>query len=408
MSESGEREIAALIAAQPARRSLLQPFYRDPLLFRRDIERIFMRHWLCVGHVSSLKAVGDFKTVEIADESAIVIRGKDGELRAFVNVCRHRGSRICAKESGRSASLVCPYHGWTYGLDGKLEAARHMPGDFDLASYELKRLHLRVIEGLILMSFAEVPLSLDNAETTLRTCFGPFDWARARVAHRERYAIAANWKLAVENYLECYHCAPAHPEYSRLHALEQPPARIERMNQKLRNRAAVLGTDAPTRNHWASSDSGGEAVFGFRYPLYEGVETGSENGRCVAPLMGNLRGCDGGATSVHFGPASFFLAYVDHGVIYRFLPRAVDRTEMEVIWLVREDARSGADFDPAKLTWLWRVTSEADQRIIEQNQLGVASRYYAPGPYAPMEANTSRYVAWYLHEISSPTQNEAR
>ncbi|HUK09563.1 MAG TPA: aromatic ring-hydroxylating dioxygenase subunit alpha [Stellaceae bacterium] len=408
MSESGEREIAALIEAQPPRSSLLQPFYRDPVLFRRDIERIFLRHWLCVGHVSGFRAAGDFKTVEIAGESAIILRGEDGDLRAFVNVCRHRGSRICAEESGRTASLICPYHGWTYGLDGKLEAARHMPGDFDLASHGLRRLHLRVIEGLILMSLAEAPLSLDNAEATLQTCLGPFDWARARVAHRERYPIAANWKLAVENYLECYHCAPAHPEYSRLHALEQPPARIERMNQQLRMRAAALGTDAPTRNHWKSSDSGEEAVFGFRYPLYEGVETGSEDGRRVAPLMGNLRGHDGGATSVHFGPASFFLAYADHGVIYRFLPRAVDRTEIEVIWLVREDARSGADFDPAKLTWLWRVTSEADQRIIEQNQLGVASRYYAPGPYAPMEANTSRYVAWYLHEISSPTQNEAR
>jgi phenylpropionate dioxygenase-like ring-hydroxylating dioxygenase large terminal subunit len=408
MSGSGDREIAALIAAQPPAHSLLRPFYRDPLLFRRDIERIFLRHWLCVGHVSNFRTTGDFKIVEIAGESAIIVRGGDGELRAFVNVCRHRGSRICAEESGRTASLVCPYHGWTYRLDGKLEAARHMPADFDLASHRLKQLQLRVIEGLVLMSFADPPLGLDNSEATLRACLSPFDWPRARIAHRARYPIAANWKLAVENYLECYHCAPAHPEYSRLHALEQPRARIDGMNQRLRMRAAAFGTDAPTRNHWTSSDSGEEAVFGFRYPLYDGVETGSEDGRCVAPLMGKLRGCDGGATSVHFGPASFFLAYADHGVIYRFLPRTADQTEMEVVWLVHEDARSGIDFDLAKLTWLWRVTSEADQRIIEQNQLGVASRYYAPGPYAPMEANTSRYVAWYLHEINSPTQDEAR
>ena len=408
MDGNGETEIAALVAAQRPRYSLDQAFYRDPLLFRCDVDRIFLNHWLCIGHVSQFAAAGDFMTVELAEESAIVIRDGDGALHALVNVCRHRGSRICSEENGRVASLICPYHGWTYGLDGTLQSARHMPADFDRASHGLRRLNLRVIEGLVLISFAKEPLGLDNSVATLRACLAVYDWPHACVAHRERYQIAANWKLAVENYLECYHCAPAHPEYSRLHALEQPPARMEEMNGRLRKRAAALGTDAPTQNHWLSSDSREEAVFGFRYPLYDGVETGSESGKRVAPLMGSLRGCDGGATSVHFGPASFFLAYADHGVIYRFIPHTVDRTELEVIWLVRGGARAGADYDPSELTWLWRVTSEADQRIIEQNQLGVASRYYAPGPYAPMEANTSRYVTWYLREIDSPTQIKAR
>jgi len=406
--ERGGTGIAALLAAQRPGYTLEQPFYCDPALFRRDIERIFLRHWLCVGHVNDVAAPGDFMRIDLAQESAIVLRGADGALHALANVCRHRGSRICAKERGHVTSLVCPYHGWTYGLDGSLQSARHMPEAFDRSAFGLKRLQLRVVEGLLLISFTEWPLGLENTEHTLRACFGAFDWPNARVAHRERYQIAANWKLAVENYLECYHCAPAHPEYSRLHALEQPPARIEALQQRLRERAAALGTDAPTQNHWQPSDAGEEAIFGFRYPLYEGIETGSADGKRVAPLMGNLRGSDGGATSVHFGPASFFLAYADHGVIYRFIPHAVDRTEMEVIWLVRASAKAGVDYDPEKLTWLWRVTSEADQRIIEQNQLGVASRYYAPGPYAPMEANTSRYVAWYLRELQSSTQDGAR
>lgn len=408
VSEPGESELAALIARQRPGFSLEQPFYQDPQIFGRDIERIFLRHWLCIGHVSDFAATGDFVTVELAQESVIVARGEDGALHALINVCRHRGSRICTEERGRKASFTCPYHGWTYGLDGRLQSARHMPERFDRASHGLRRAHVRVIEGLVLISFAETPLGLDHAAATLRACFGPFGWPHARVAHRERYRIAANWKLAVENYLECYHCAPAHPEYSRLHALEQPTARIEAMQQRLTQRAMMLGTDAPTHDHWQSSSDGEEAIFGFRYPLYDGVETGSADGKCAAPLMGHLRGSDGGATSVHFGPASFFLAYADHGMIYRFIPRAVDLTEMEVIWLVREGAKPGADYDPEKLTWLWRVTSEADQRIIERNQLGVASRYYAPGPYAPMEANTSRYVAWYLRELHSATPTGAR
>jgi phenylpropionate dioxygenase-like ring-hydroxylating dioxygenase large terminal subunit len=110
-----------------------------------------------------------------------------------------------------------------------------------------------------------------------------------------------------------------------------------------------------------------------------------------------------GATSVHLGPASFLLAYPDHGVIYRFIAKTPTSCEMEVIWLVRGDAREGVDYDVDKLTWLWKVTSEADKRIIEDNQRGVDSRYYEPGPYAPMEENTRRYVAWYLGELSSPS-----
>ena len=134
----------------------------------------------------------------------------------------------------------------------------------------------------------------------------------------------------------------------------------------------------------------------FRYALYDGVKTGSEDGSPLAPLMGEFTDYDGGVTSTHFGPASFFVAYADHGVIYRFMPLTVSTSAMEVIWLVRGDAREGVDYDRDKLTWLWRVTSEADKRITEDNQAGVNSRYYTPGPYAPMESNAKRYIAWYL------------
>ena len=396
---AAEAGIAALIAAQPAGKSLEQGFYSDPAIFRRDVDRVLLRHWLCAGHAGSLPKAGDFQLVEYASESAIIVRGEDGELRALVNVCRHRGSRVCQEASGSARFFVCPYHGWTYGLDGALRAARHMPEGFDLAAHGLKQIHLRVIEGLILISFAETPLGLARAEKAVTMNYRPYGWASAKVAHRETYKITANWKLAVENYLECYHCAPAHPEYSKLHAIEQPPARIEKLNAKLREKTAALGLDIPMHDHWTGSAEGEEAVWSFRYPLYEGARSASEDGGPVAPLMG-VRDYDGAATSTHFGPASFFLAYADHGVIYRFIPKTADRCEMEVIWLVRGDAKEGVDYDLAKLAWLWRVTSEADKRIIEQNQLGVNSRYYEPGPYAPMEQNALRYVNWYLREIA--------
>ena len=398
----GDRDakIDDLLARQPADCSLAQAFYGDADIFARDVERVLTRHWLCAGHASQAARPGDYFLVDMAAESVIVIRGEDGVLRGFANVCRHRGSRICSAPAGHVSFLVCPYHAWTYGLDGGLRAARHMARDFDVAAHGLKPVHLRVIEGLVFLSLAVTPLGLERVEATLRDCCAPYGWEGARIAHRALYPIAANWKLAVENYLECYHCAPSHPEYSRLHALEQPPARIATLNARMAERSAALGIDIGAHDHWAAGDSGEEAVFGFRYALYDGVATGSEDGCPVAPLMGRFTDYDGGATSVHLGPASFFLAYPDHGVIYRFVPRTPASSEMEVIWLVRGEARAGVDYDTGKLTWLWAVTSEADKRIIEQNQLGVNSRYYEPGPYAPMEYNTRRYVAWYLREIA--------
>jgi phenylpropionate dioxygenase-like ring-hydroxylating dioxygenase large terminal subunit len=396
-------EIENLLARQPQSCSLAQPFYGDPDIFRRDVDRLLGRHWLCAGHASQAAQPGDYFLFELANESVIVVRGEDRVLRGFANVCRHRGSRICSAQSGHAKFLICPYHAWTYGLDGTLRAARHMAADFDAASYGLKPVHLRVIEGLVFVSLAAAPLALGHVEETLRDCFGPYGWADARVAHRARYQIAANWKLAVENYLECYHCSPSHPEYSRLHALEQPAARIAALNAGMAERSAALGIAIGEHDHWEPSAGGEEAVFGFRYALYDGVATGSEDGSAMAPLMGRFSDYDGGATSVHLGPASFLLAYPDHGVIYRFIAKTPTSCEMEVIWLVRGDAREGVDYDVDRLTWLWKVTSEADKRIIEDNQRGVDSRYYEPGPYAPMEYNTRRYVAWYLGELSSPS-----
>ena len=205
----------------------------------------------------------------------------------------------------------------------------------------------------------------------------------------------------MENYVECYHCSPSHPEYSKLHALEQPAPRIARLNAAMNARTASLGLDIATLTQWRSDD-GGEAIDCFRYALYDGVDTGTEDGKAAAPLMGAFTAYDGGATSIHIGPASFLLAYPDHGVIYRFWPRGHEHSEMELIWLVRGDAVAGTDYDLDRLIWLWTVTTDADKRIIEHTARGVASDFYLPGPLAPMEANEARYLAWYLDEMAAP------
>jgi Rieske 2Fe-2S family protein len=400
LQDDDAARVAELVARQPSGTALLRDFYSDARIFARDLERIHLRHWLCVGHLSRIPNPGDWFLFDIAGESLIVVRGRDGEVRALVNVCRHRGSHVCYEKEGNSRAFVCPYHAWSYELDGRLRAARHMGPDFDPSRFSLKKLHLRVLEGLIFVCFADDPPRLDDVERTLGATLARHGWASAKIAHRASYTTDANWKLVTENYQECYHCKPAHPEFARFHATEEPEDQVAELRAEARVRWAAMGIETPTVGFWpGGSAPDQEGVACFHDTTYPGAVTGSEDGQPVAPLMGELKEYEGGFTYVEIGPASFFLAYSDYGVMYLFSPREVQKTDMEVIWLVREDAEEGVDYDRKKLTWMWDVTSVADKRIIDHNQKGVNSRYYRPGPYGPMESTSRELTAWYLEQI---------
>ena len=381
----GRNRVAALIAAHRPGHALARDVYLDPAIHALDIDLLLDR-WVFVGHVSEVAAPGDFITTELGAESAIVARDEAGALHAMANVCRHRGSRVCTVDRGSASAFTCPYHAWTYRLDGSLRAAREMPPGFDLTSHGLKRLPLRVIGGLIFISFGPTPPDLGEVAAALETMTVRYGWADARIAARRRYAVAANWKLAMENYHECYHCQPAHPEFSVLHALARPGAR-----------SLDGATDFEA---WDAEPDGREVGRVMASPLSRGHFSGTRDGRLAAPPMTVDPAAVGVCVFAEVGFLSAFLAYQDHGVIYRFIPRGVLETEMEVLWLVRGDARESADYDVDELTWLWDVTSVADKRIIETNQAGVRSRHYEPGPFSLMEPGTQAYVERYLGELT--------
>ena len=393
--------ISKLIEGQAKGSPLAQEFYSDPEIFQRDIDRIHLSHWLCVGHESRIPKRGDWFRFDIAEESIVVARGRDDEIRALVNVCQHRGSRVCYEESGNGRVLVCPYHAWTYDLDGRLRSTRHMGEGFDTSAHRLPQIHVRLLEGLIFVCFAEDPPGLEDAEAVLRASLGRYGWADARVAHRATYAVDANWKLATENYQECYHCTPAHPEFSRLHATEKPDDEVADLRAEAAERARAIGIEISEVNHWPYGAPGQEMVDASYDAIYSGSVTGSEDGQPVAPLMGDFTEYDGGFSYADVGPASFFLAYPDHGLMYLFIPIGPQKAEMEIVWLVAKDAQEGVDYDRDKLTWLWDVTSVADKLIIDQNQQGVNSRYYDPSAYGPMEAQTRAFTEWYLEAIAA-------
>ena len=270
-------------------------------MYETEIRRIFLRSWLYVGHQSQVPGRGDYFLFEIAGESVIVIRNAEGGINAMMNVCRHRGSRICDQPTGHESRLVCRYHGWTYGLDGGLRAAGHMPQGFDRSQLGLRRLHTRVFMGLIFVSFADEPPAFEPIERDLGEPLRPYGLDRAKVAHRQNYPITSNWKLAVENYCECYHCGPAHPEYSVAHGRAVPPEQLEAMLAAVMQRAPEVGlTQHTIRKSWlASGDLGVDRGFD-RYPLLRGHLTGSRDGKPVAPLLG----IDHGVRRRHDGPAS--------------------------------------------------------------------------------------------------------
>ena len=373
-------------------------FYKDPDVYELEVRHIVLKAWLYVGHQSQIPERGDYLLSEIAGESVIIVRDGQGAIHALMNVCRHRGSRICDTPTGHESRFTCRYHGWTYGLDGSLKAASRVPEGFDRGKHGLRRLQLRVLEGLIFVNFADDPPDFAALEAAMGPALCPYGIGRAKVAHRQNYPIASNWKLAIENYCECYHCQPAHPEYSVGHGRALPNDDCDAMLSEVMAKASSVGlTDHRIHRSWLFAETFG-LEHGFdRYPLLRGHLTGSRDGQPVAPLLGTITGYDGGATDWHLGPLTFALAYCDHVVIYRFAPRSQYLTDCEITWLVNEKAEEGRDYKLSDLIWLWDVTTIADKTIIERNQAGVDSRYYVPGPLSPpMEYFTQQFLDWYV------------
>ena len=392
-------KITALIDQHKLGYSLAQDFYCDPDIYRAEMENIFGQHWLYAGHVSEVPKLGNFMLFEFDRESIIITRSGSGDIKAFANVCRHRGSRLCHEAQGTAKLFTCPYHAWSYDLQGRLVSAREMPKDFDRAKNGLHQIHTQVIEGLIFVCLAETPPSLTPLRDSLKDVFGILEISRLTLAAHKSYGIPANWKLAVENYQECYHCAPAHTEFAKVHAMAKSSAAFRQAKADFTANHKPGGLMAEYDAYFDLAPRGAEGFQYDRNPLLEGMKTGSRDGGQLAPLLGTLSGYSGGASELMIGPLMYFLIYDDHMVGYRFLPVSPSETVCDVYWYVRGDARLGIDYDVDKLTWLWDVTTQADKDIITGNQKGVNSRFYMPGRLSEMEGFLQSFLRWYLSKL---------
>ena len=411
--------IDALIEAQRPGYSLQQAFYTHPAIFERDRERIFRNHWIMAGHASQIPKAGDYFLFELAGDSIILIRDSAGTIRAHYNVCRHRGSHVLLQPEGNARALTCRYHGWTYAPDGSLQAAPRMPETFEPACHGLKPCALRVVGGLLFVSLADEPAPpLDEVARGLEPYLRLQGTAKARVAHRETYPVEANWKLAVENYLECYHCKPSHPQYCAVEIKadkigDGSPAALARYEARYapwHARATELGAMPPEYLVELPLDERlPRAQFGaaYRAPLRESHLSATQDGKPAAPLMGEYRDYDGGETALGLGPFTYMLAYNDYAAFFQFVPRAAERSDIVITWLVNDAAREGVDYDRARLTWLWDVTTGQDKSIIEANAAGIRSSRYEPGPSSLLEYDLDGFREWYLAVIG-PERHIAR
>ncbi len=400
MQTSEQQAVENRTASAQTNNSLERPFYVSPDMYQLDLQRVWGANWIWAGHESQIPNTGDYFTFEFGIESVILVRDQSGGIQAHLNVCPHRGSRVCLEKSGNARSFTCPYHAWTYNIDGRLRGGRHMPDGFDRSEYGLRQVNLINFQGMLLICLADNPPDIQPALDRLAPLSKPFGLENLKVVHAASYPVPANWKLALENYLECYHCAPSHQAYSKSHSLKDPDSMTQELLADLEVQSRKIGLPTVVLNETgALASSTGCDVYYRRYPLFPGYLTGSKDGNALSLPLGSLSGHDGGATDLMLGPLNNFLIYSDHLVAYRFIPTGMQSTDIQTIWLTRGDAKEGADYNLEDLTWLWHVTTLDDERIIRHNQEGVNSFHYRPGPLSNMETGIRDFYHGYLKMI---------
>jgi glycine betaine monooxygenase A len=394
--------VAQVIDRQRDGFTLDAELYHAPAVFAAELAQISRRHWLFAGHGCEIPKPGDFFTWQVGADPLIVLRAEDGAVRALHNVCRHRGSLVCERAQGHAARLVCPYHAWTYGLDGRLLQAPGSSG-LDRSRFGLKRLHAEEVCGLIFVHLAERPEPIAALRAHFEPILGPQRLERAKVAKVVDYDLAVNWKTVVENNRECLHCPANHRLYvSVTYDVDNhdpsKAAEIEARVAECQERWAALGLDVARVN--TSSDATAPWFRANRTPVRAGFVTESRDGRPVAPLMADFTDPDMGTARANTNVNFWCHANSDYANTVRITPLAPERTLVRAWWLVRADAIEGRDYHLERLVEVHATTMAEDWTICRRVAAGIRSTAYQPGPLSPdREQNVLGFLSWYLRTM---------
>jgi len=355
-------------------RTLPGRYYTVPEVLTEEQDRIFGHRWICIGRDNALAAPGDYVVVEIAGESIIVLRDQSGERRAFYNVCRHRGTRLCEAERGRlSETIQCPYHAWTYALDGRLIGAPHMHEveGFDKKSYPLHTVGLAEWEGFLFVNLDPAAEPLATAFALLAGRFARYNLPALRSVRRIEYDVRANWKLILQNYNECLHCPTIHPE---------------------------LSTKLPYTS--GANDLIEGPFLGGYMEIKAPHESATISGRACALPLGALPAEDQHRAFYYaLFPTMMLSLHPDYAVFYTVWPQTSLTSRVVCEWMVHPDAPAAPGYNIQDAEEFWDKTNRQDWHICERSQLGVSSRAYVPGPYSPRESIPAAWDRTYLKAL---------
>jgi Rieske 2Fe-2S family protein len=355
-------------------RTLAGRYYTSPDVLAEEQERVFARNWICVGREQNIAAPGEYLLATVSNESIIVLRDRLGKVRAFYNVCRHRGTRLCTEEHGRfSETIQCPYHAWTYLLDGRLIGTPHMgdaPG-FEMTDYPLHAARIASWEGFLFVNLSPEAEPLELAFAPVINHFSRYHLAAARTVRRIDYDVKANWKLILQNYSECLHCPTIHPE---------------------------LSTKLPYTS--GANDLVEGPFLGGYMEIKAPNESATMSGRACAIPLGEL-GTDDRSRAYYYTlfPTMMLSLHPDYAVFYTVWPRSANESRVVCEWMVHPDAPEQPGYNIADAEEFWDRTNRQDWGICARSQLGVSSRVYAPGPYSPRESIPAAWDREYLRTM---------
>jgi glycine betaine catabolism A len=352
-------------------RTLPRAYYTSEEIFAAEKHAIFGRLWNCVGRSSRLAQPGDYIVGNVADESIIVVRGHDAIVRAFFNVCRHRGTRLCSAETGRFSDVIqCPYHAWTYAIEGDLIGAPHMQGveGFNRDDYPLHTTAVAESNGFVFVNVAKATMAFPGWFAPLATRLDRFNLETLQIVHHATYDVQANWKLVFQNYSECLHCPVIHPE---------------------------LASRIPYQS--SANDLADGPFLGGYMELASDHESVTASGRrCAPPISTTVEDDQRRAYYYSAMPNLLLGIHPDYVNYYRLTPLAVDRTRVDSEWLFNVDPTNPQAARPDEAVSFWDLVNRQDWHIVEQGQQGITSRRYEPGPYSPRESLCAAWDREYL------------
>ena len=355
-------------------KTLPRNYYTQPDILRQEFINIFQNNWICIARNSDLTDKGQYITVQLGDESAIVLKDKKDEIKAFFNVCRHRGTRICNNQEGKfSNTIQCPYHGWTYDLNGKLVGSPHMEkiNDFKKIDYSLFPIQIKEWEGFIFLNLSDNPISFNQAFKPIERRFQSWDLQDLSVIDKKTYQVNCNWKLIIQNYCECYHCPMIHPQLAEIH-----------------------------------NYLGGRNDF-FKGPFLGGYmdfssdkESITSSGKYCCPPLKNIKGNDLRRVYYYSLFPNMLLSLHPEYVMYHTVwPNGPDKCIVNCSWLfLKESAISYKDSIYEAIDF-WDKTNQQDWQICEYSQLGINSIKYSPAPYSGQESLLAAYDNYYISQM---------